>query len=70
MLFILSSSVFTVFMFHNLCFKLLQFSMLSQHRNFFIEMRLKDKHHYQLFKMIEIKIEESLKQKKIQKMIR
>ena len=44
--------------------------MLSQHRDLFIEMRLKDKHHYQLFEVIEIKIEESPEQKKIQKMIK
>ena len=69
MLFILFNSAFTIFMFHNLCFKFSQFSMFSQHRDFFIEMRLKNKHHYQLFEMIEIKIEKSSKQKKIQKMI-
>ena len=70
MLSILFNSVFTVFMFHNLCFKFSQSSVLSQHRDFFIEMRLKNKHYYQLFEMIEIKIEKSSKQKKIQKMIK
>ena len=70
MLFILFNNVLTIFMFRNLCFKLSQLSVLSQHRDFSIEMRLKNKHHYQLFEMIEIKIEESSKQKKIQKMIK
>ena len=69
MLFIVFNDAFTIFIFYNLCFKFSQFSMFSQHRNFFIEMRLKNKHHYQLFEMIEIKIEKSSKQKMIQKMI-